>query len=301
MDPKTICRMDFVPPRTNLKKISIRTNFGRKFKKTYPSNAKFSLSYNGEESVSVKKKGEGSYGAVYIVRWKDASVAVKIPIRDPHWETEVIEKTLYEYHHFIIPHRVIYDQWGNQFVIMQEANGDIFDLLNIGISARFRNKIIRYFTEAIGTLWRKGIAFLDMKSENLLYQCYPESDRGGGMALYFGDIGSFSRKGDEEYAYEVEIPEAGKTVTENNVLFSIGLLIVNMYDLKYESPKKGNTNSFMEKFYNPLKDQIKKHIGNRRLASLTLKLISYDRRYRDNMKVHETVRYLEEITTSSGP
>ena len=305
MDAKTICKKKFIPPRTNLGKINIETNFGRTMKRSYPKKSSFNIYYDGIPADKIKKKGAGSYGSVYIVEWDEntcrvkggCSVAIKIPIRDPFWEIEVISLVLHEYRHNIIPYHVIYDQWSNPFVIMQEANGDVFDLLDLGISSRFRNKIIRHYVSAINDLWKRGIVFSDMKSENLLYQCYRTGPEDG-MALFFGDIGSFSRKGDEEYGYEVDPPESPDKVNENLVLFTIGLLIISVYDFKYERPKRDKLNSFVEKFYNPLKDQINKYIGNKKLASLTLKLISWDSRYRDVMKVDQVTQEIWQITTS---
>lgn len=291
MNGRDVCSYKIIPPKTNLKKITVVTDFDGRKKNSYPKDGKFLLRYGKDEDSHVKIIGKGANGIVYLVVWKGkkivgepASIVFKYPLTEPGFEVNAAENILDGYHHFIIPHRVIHDQYDNPFVIMQEANGDVFSLLNYNLSKRFRNQIIFHYVDAIGKLWRNGgIVFTDMKTENLLYQCHHD-----GISLYFGDIGAFSKRGMREYDYEVEPPECEGVVDKNFCLFTIGLLIISIYDFKYTRPKK-TISSYEENFYLPLKDQIEKQIGNKNIKKMVKKLLAWNSKFRDENSVQSVV------------
>lgn len=292
MDGREVCRYKIIPPKTNLNKITIETNFGERKKNNFPKDGKFILRYGKDDDSRMKIIGKGSNGIVYLVVWKGkkvigepASIVFKYPITEPEFEVNASENILSGYHHFIIPHRVIHDQYGNPFVIMQEANGDVFSLLNYNLSSRFRNQMIYHYVKAIGKLWKNGgIVFTDMKTENLLYQCHQD-----GISLYFGDIGAFSKRGMKEYDYEIEPPECEGEIDKNFCLFTIGLLIISIYDFKYTRPKK-TISSYEENFYQPVKEQIDKYIGNKTIKKVAKKLLAWNSKYRDEKSVQSVVK-----------
>lgn len=284
MDGKEICKYKFIPPKTDLKKVSITTSLTKKAVNKYPKNTTITLSYDNNPNSKQKLIGKGGNGTVWLVTWDKESIVFKYPTTEIHFEINAIESILGGYHHSIIPHRVIRDQHGNPFVIMQEANGDVFSLLNYDLSKHFRNKMIFHYTEAIGNLWHHGgIVFTDMKAENLLYQCHKD-----GMSLYFGDVGAFSKRGMGEYDYEVEPPESTGYIDKNFCLFTIGLLIISIYDFKFQRPKN-TISSYEDKFYTPLREQINTHIGNKTIKSMAKKLLCWDSTWRDKFTVKEAV------------
>jgi serine/threonine protein kinase len=318
-----ICKKKLIPPKTDLKKLGIVTNFKNEIYK-YPKpqpNVNFKLFYGKNDEYKIKELGRGGNGVVYLVTWEkngiDDKIVLKYPFTDPDTEPELVKKVLKGYHHHIIPYKVIYDQYKNPFIIMQQANGDIYDLLRYKPSVEFIDKMIAYYAKAVGQLWRKRIVFVDMKAENLLYQCHTtegsaggsaEGSTGGsvglsseekaddenlgpgGLSLYFGDIGSFAAEGDEEYIYNVE-PLECKKIDKNFCLFTLGLLVVSMYSLDYENPKR-KRDIYIRDFYKPLEKQILEKIKNKNIQKITLRLIHPDRKYRDELTVNEAISYL---------
>tara|TARA_R110002110_G_scaffold263472_1_gene479191 strand:+ start:330 stop:1262 length:933 start_codon:yes stop_codon:yes gene_type:complete len=309
MEVGDICKQQLIPPKTDLKKMSIVTDFPKNLgNKSYPQpkpHHNFELFYGKNNRNQIKELGRGGNGVIFLVTWDrssrsergdsiDDKIVLKYPLTEPEYEPERVMKVLKGYHHHIIPYKVVHDQHDNPFVIMQQANGDIFDLLRLDLTPSFRNKMIAYYAKAIGQLWRKRIVFTDMKPENLLYQCHtPESSgvgESGGLALYFGDIGAFANEGEEEYDYEVEPPECDGVIDKNFCLFTLGLMAIGMYDLKYERPKGEGT--FIKNFYNPVKEQILRKFRNRNIQKIVLQLLSPYREYRDKLTVNEAVEWL---------
>jgi serine/threonine protein kinase len=296
MDSIELCRLSIVPPATNLKKISIVTDFGTKLR-NYPSppGLKIQLFYGREASKDVKLIAKGGNGIIYLFYWEYQRIILKFPFKEPYFEPERVENTLKGYQHDIIPYRIIYDQWKNPFMIMQQASGSIYELIGKKVTAIFRYKMIRHYSKAIYDFWRKGLVFTDMKPENLLYQCYrPGVISKSGIHMYFGDIGAFSIKGETTYDYEVEPPENVGIVDKNFCLFSIGLMVIGIFDFSYSRPEKDKPKSYQKKFYEPLSSQIDKFVGNKKIASLTKKLLMEDSFYREKLGVKEVVDMINE-------
>ena len=186
---KEICKKVFIPPKTNFKFISIVSGYKSKIFVNPKKIPILDIYYKNTLFRNVKKIKEGGFGEIYLVHDDENSVIVKVPLEDFEEEPMVIEKVLRGYTHDIIPYRVVYDQFKNPFVVMQEANGTLYDLLNSEkITNVFRQRVIKFYTKAIYTFYKDGLVFNDMKLDNLLYQC---TDKG--LSLFFGDIGSFSR------------------------------------------------------------------------------------------------------------
>jgi serine/threonine protein kinase len=287
-----ICKMKFIPPLTDLKKISILTDFQKQVKENYPKSGKFTLYYDGDDVSKMIEIGRGTNGIVFLFIWKGVSAVMKYPLTHAMVEPYTIDYVLEGYHHHIIPYRLIFDQWENPFVVMQEANGDLYSLfLEKKLNEKVIRRIISFFVNAIDELWRKDLVYTDMKKENLLYQCHKD-----GTSFFFGDIGSFAKKGAESYDFDVEPPECKGIIDKNFALFTIGLLIINIYDLSYTRPdhrlsgKKKETN-YKSKFLSPLLPHINKHIKSSNLRRITRGLLEWDSKDRDKWQVGE-IAYL---------
>jgi serine/threonine protein kinase len=294
MEISDVCKKQIVPPKTDLKKLSIVTDFGKSLYK-YPQprpHQNFEVFYGNNNKNMIKEIGRGGNGIIYMVSWNKDKIILKYPISEPDHEPDRVVDVLKGYHHHIIPYKLIHDQYGNPFMVMQQANGDVFDLLRYDLASDFRNKMVSYYAGAIRQLWRKRIVFTDMKPENLLYQCdiHPEN---GGLTLYFGDIGAFSNEGEKEYDYEVKPPESKGVIDKNFCLFTLGLMVIGIYSFRYERVKPGDSKNFVTKFYNPLKEQILSKIKNKDIQKITLRLLSPYKEDRDNLSVNEAVSYLE--------
>lgn len=283
-----VCKKQIILPRTDLKKIFIVTDFEKGLDK-YPlpePDRNFILYKNRTKYKNIKKIARGGNGLIFLVDWDNDSIIFKYPITEPDYEPYRVQEVLKDYHHHIIPYKIIYDQYRNPFIIMQQANGDIYDLLKQKLTNDFKNKIISFYARAIGQLWRKRIVFTDMKPENLLYQCSKEDE---GITFYFGDIGAFAREGDEDYDYEVEPPDFSGKIDKNFCLFTLGLLVIGIYRFNYKRPKNHDQKSFLNDFYYPLEKQIKKYITNKDIRDITLKLISPRS---ENLTVNQAVEKL---------
>lgn len=309
MDLFDICKKQIIPPHTDLRNLGIVSNFSKMMNR-YPEpkpHYNFEVFYGNNNNNKIKKIAKGGNGVVYLVEWDktsrsrrgipvDDKIILKYPITEPEYEPDTIERVLKGYHHDIIPFKIIHDQHGNPFVIMQQASGDVADLLDHKLSTSFRNKMVAYYASAIGKLWRRRIVFTDMKPENLLYQCKSSED-GGGISLFFGDVGAFAIEGDQEYDYEVEPPEASGKIDKNFCLFTLGLMVIGMYDLRYRRPdvkveSPNYVDSFEKNFYQPIKSQAYDHIKDKEIRDMTLRLLSPVRKERDNLTVSQVVEVL---------
>ncbi|MCH9621093.1 MAG: hypothetical protein S4CHLAM20_05090 [Chlamydiia bacterium] len=311
MESFHICRKQLIPPHTDLRNLSVVSDFPKLLHK-YPEpdpHHNFEVFYGKNNHNEIKKLAKGGNGVVYLVEWKktsrtrrgipvDDKIIFKYPITEPEYEPDTITRVLKGYHHDIIPFKIIHDQHGNPFVIMQQASGDVTDLLEYNPSTNFRNKMIAHYASAILQLWRKRIVFTDMKPENLLYQCKTSTVHGGssdaGISLFFGDVGAFASEGDEEYDYEVEPPEASGKIDKNFCLFTLGLMVIGMYDLRYHRPdvtvrSRNYIGSFEKNFYQPIREQAYDHIKNTKIRNMTLRLLSPDRKDRDTLTVSQAV------------
>jgi len=291
MEGKKVCSYKIIPPKTNLNKITIHTNFGERKKNVYPGDKELLLKRGNDPNERVEVIGKGANGEIYLISWggkKPASIVFKYPTTDPEFEVNAAKNILGDYHHFVIPYRIIYDQYENPFIIMQEANGDVDSLLTQNkLTKRFKNQMIFHYVEAIGKLWNHSkIVFSDMKTQNLLYQCHDD-----GINFYFGDIGAFSKNGMREYDYEVEPPECKGEIDKNFCLFTIGLLIISIYEFEYDRPMKDGQ-GFEDLFYIPIKDQIDLHIGNPILKRMAKKLLALDPTFRNENSVNTVVNLI---------
>jgi len=71
-------------------------------------------------------------------------------------------------------------------------------------------------------------------------------------------------------------------------------MVIGIFDFSYSRPEKDKPKSYQKNFYEPLSGQIDKFIGNKKIASLTKKLLMQDSFYRDKLRVKEVVDMINE-------
>lgn len=224
-----LCNFKLSKPFTDLTKIKVKTNLTEKVK-FYKKNIKLELYYNNDKMKKIKMIGEGSFGKVYLFQYKENSIVIKIPDKEIYidYEVDIIKYYLPKNicNDYIIPLRVITDQAKNNFVIMQEANGD---LSNLKLDERLIFKIIIQVAKTLICFMKKDIIYTDLKIENILYKC-----KNNRISIYLADIGSFAKENDiliggnyipPEYHKKEEFP-----ATKELVIFTFGCFIAELYN-----------------------------------------------------------------------
>lgn len=235
-----ICNYILTKPFTDLSKITITTNLKNKVK-YFKNNIKLQVFYNGNEMKKTIMVGEGNFGKVYSFQYGENSVVIKIPEKDIYvnYEVDIIKKTLpiTICKNHIIPLRIIKDQVGNNFIVMQEANGD---LSNLKLDLRLKFKIIIEIAKILICFMNENILYTDLKLENVLYKC-----KNNKLTIYLGDIGSFAKEGEIlEGGYLIEEDEY--PATKELVIFQFGFFIASLFGYEYTK----NTKKFLKKILN---------------------------------------------------
>jgi serine/threonine protein kinase len=274
-----ICKFTLTKPASNLNKISIKTNL-RKQVDMLPKIFKMKLYYNGKKMKKTKILGEGSYGKVIkyetIEGGELKSVIIKIPTYEIEIEPDILEdyldRSMCKQH--VIPIKTTYDQHDNPFIIMQEANGSLF---NLKMDERLIKKCIYQITKAIECFYKHNIFYLDLKTENILYAC--DNDK---ISIYLGDIGSFNLLGGEESSAGFPPPETwGKKIMRADkafMFYTLGALFADFYDLSddlYFQTSKGKektASQFKDKYYPSFVTKIKNSNIPDKIKEIILKL-----------------------------
>lgn len=270
VDSDQVCNKSISKPYTNLEAISVVSTLKKREEKNYPTKYNLTVYYDGKKMTLKKKIGEGTYGEVLLFTYEKYSIVIKKPFEDPYEEPFVIDKFLEkskECNHFIIPFKVVFDQHGNPFVIMQEANGDLVDL---NLTNKLKEDVVKIMADFMLCFYNKGLIYSDLKLENLLYKCENQD-----ISFFLGDIGSFSSVGRNNPSTTHPPPETldGKTYKNNLALglYVFGATVAQLYDLDYhlywKCPNKDRmkTKDEMIKIFYPKfkKDVEKSNIGSK--------------------------------------
>ena len=276
IDSDQVCNKGISKPYTNLEAISVTTTLTKREEKNYPTKYNLTVYHNGEKMELKKKIGEGTYGEVLLFTKGKYSIVIKKPFEDPYEEPYVIDKFLEksgECNHFIIPFKVVFDQHGNPFVIMQEANGDLMDL---NLTNKLKEEVVKIMADFMLCFYNKGLIYSDLKLENLLYKC-----EGDEISFFLGDIGSFSKIGKMNPSATHPPPETMDGGNHpNNLalgLYVFGATTAQLYDLDYQlywkCPNKNRmkTKDEMRKtFYPKFKQDVKKSTISPKMKNLIL-------------------------------
>lgn len=244
---------------TNLNQVKIVTSLKKK-REFLPKKFKLDLYYKGE-IMRKKKIIEGGYGRVYLFELGFHSVVIKVPKDDVYADEEIyIVKNLLpkKCNQYPIPLKISKDQVGNNFILMQEANGDLADIVN-KLEERLILKIILEVAKMSKCYLEKGIIYNDLKLENILYRC-----KDNNMELFFGDLGSFCEEGEFGEGATYGAPETFDEykVSQNTFLFSFGCFIASLYRdvgiLAWDDKKSFNKKNFCEKLYPKFRREIER-------------------------------------------
>jgi serine/threonine protein kinase len=226
------CNMELTRPFSDLNLVTITTNLKEEVE-DLPEKFTFKLFYDGHKMSKRKIITDGANGKIYIYKYKNYSVVIKIPIEGEEIDDEVnVIKDIVptNCNMYIIPYKIIYDKYNNPFVIMQEANGTLDEL---NLESRLISKIIIEITKMLICFYDMGIVYYDLKSDNILYKCM-----GNKIALFLGDIGSFANENDGISGGYYLPPEAldstDTKATKELLIFTIGAFAADLYDFQEE-------------------------------------------------------------------
>lgn len=291
-----ICSYHNTRPSTNLSKISLTTSMNKKMEDEYPKSYKIDLYYLDQKMKKKKSLGSGTFGEVYLYEIKIEnsikSVVVKKPLKgaDPYEEPDILKNYMGDTkncNHYSVPIRSIEDQNGNPFIIMQEANGMVNQII---LDDRLKIKLIKFLTKSLECYYKKGLLYTDLKTENILYKCRDEK-----IEFYLGDIGSFVpeyNSKNKNYATATFIPpeyaEKSVKATRETLLYVMGATFADIYgladDLVFEtSSGKIKSKKMFKDIYIPLFiEKIKNSNIPENIKDIILALTSFSPKERSN-------------------
>lgn len=286
------CNQSLTKPSVDLNDVEIRTSMKKKFIQEYPSDYDIQIYHKGKKMKLFKKITAGANGEVLIYKRDKFSVVVKKAYYDPYEEPLIISKFLESSgycEHYIIPFKLIFDQNDNPFVIMQEANGSLEDLI---IPEEIKKALIAVLAEFLQCFAKKGLIYADFKLENMLYKC-----EGNKLCVFLGDIGSFEQMGKFNITVTHPPPETlDKRGVNNSAIayYVFGATIAQMYgldyDLYWENPetKEKKTYREMKNYYYPrfVKQILNAKIDNN-IKKIILNFTQFDpsRRAKNNFDI----------------
>lgn len=276
VDSDQVCNKSISKPYTNLESVSITSTLKKKEKNNYPPGYNLTVYYDGKKMKLKKKIGEGTYGEVLLYSLDNYSIVIKKPFEDPYEEPYVIDEFLEkskECNHFIIPFKVVFDQHGNPFVIMQEANGDLMDL---NLTNKLKHEVVKIMADFMLCFYNKGLIYSDLKLENLLYKCEGEE-----ISFFLGDIGSFSKIGRLNPSSTHPPPETADDRNHRNNLalglYVFGATVAQLYDLDYNlywkcpnKERKKTKDEIVKIFYPRFKKDVEKSTIPAKMKKLIL-------------------------------
>lgn len=252
-----ICSFRLTKPSVDLNKVSVETDLRKEYRNTYPKNFHVVVRYDGKKMKKTHLIGEGSYGQVWkyetVVNNQHVSVVIKFAMSNIEEEPMILKHLLNNLicTQNVIPIRAVYDNYKNPFIVMQEANSSIRMLK---MDQRLIKKIIYQITKTIECFYEYDIFYLDLKTENILYQCTNDK-----ISIFLGDIGSFAQLGEISMATFMP-PEVLKTkrprADKAYLFFTLGAFFADLYgladDIMYLNLKTNRwktSNSFINEYY----------------------------------------------------
>jgi len=231
-----VCNLSLTKSFTNLENIKIETNLKSRVD-SLPKGFNFKLYYKGHLMKKVKILGEGTFGKVILYQADNNFLAIKInhegvPIND---EIDSFNKLLPKVCKYsIIPLKIVKDQRANPFLIMQMADGDLKDLK---LSKILKIKVLVTVSKALNCFLKKGIIYMDLKLENILYKCVDSK-----ITIYLGDVGSLAEIGTLFENGEIVAPESKKSgefvANEAYLLYTFGIFILEIFGYRIENLEK---------------------------------------------------------------
>ena len=94
--------------------------------------------------------------------------------------------------------KILENNSGENFAIMDLMDGTLSDLIKDGLTITQAIEITLEITKSFKCLLDKGFSYTDLKSANVLYKCYKDSQGDGHIKVVLGDIGSICKKSIEQ-------------------------------------------------------------------------------------------------------
>ena len=168
----------------------------------------------------IKKIGEGAYGVVKLMTFKDGTQVI-IKHVEP-WESggdmeiKVLQELnqLAKKNHYVpcglVNGKVIHEDADHAFIAMQVMDGD---LENLFAKKKFKPldifRIIDHLIDTLLCLKNLNLVYTDLKWENVLYKKV-----GARYIITLGDLGSLSKIGDDNWSDTYSYPNEKKKLEE---------------------------------------------------------------------------------------
>ena len=174
---------------------------------------------NGRKSIPMKKIkeiGEGSYGFVKLITFKDGThVIIKqvdggnTEIEDLNYLNQLAKKNEYV-PCGLVNGTVIHEDTDKAFIAMQVMDGDLDHLI---AKKKFKPldifRIINHLLDTLLCLLKLNLVYTDLKWENVLYKKV-----GSRYIIGLGDLGSVSKIGDDNWVRSYPYPNEGDLLEE---------------------------------------------------------------------------------------
>ena len=231
----------------------------------------------GEEDKLLTKKyiDQGGFSRVYSLELKDASISKTVSHsfivkelrgskKNIKREIDILKKVINENVLCNIVKSRILEQDNNTFIFMEKYNGDVMKLLKTKLtkddylcsemSAELKFNIFKHIVNDVVCLAEKGLFYIDMKLENILYKVLDIKPDKIKFKLSLGDVGSLCYEETKPCVRTYAPPEIAFTnktkindeFLKKDLVWSLGILLVQLLFLpNYRRGYKNTIESFI--------------------------------------------------------
>lgn len=261
------------------------------------------ISYNGRPEfyygsipiIKVEKINEGGnsvvYKCTYVYYNKEKHFAFRMDIDGEEEELLEIEKNpikrkLVACNKSLVPFRIVKDQFGISYMVMQLVTGDVYDIVE-KLTYKEKVLVIKKITKGLECFYNEGLVYTDLKLENILYKKV-----GTKTCIFIGDLDSFFIKGSYDSVVTfppLETVNNSYKATKGLLLYTIGIFIADIFLISIDKmtyDKFKNRKEFIRNYNEFKKDVLKSRVPEK-IKFLILRLTNTNLNIRNKIKFDE--------------
>ena len=261
------------------------------------------ISYNGQNKlyygsvpiVRVKEINKGGNSVVYKCTYmyynKEKHFAFRMNIDGEEDELLEIEKNpikkkLVACNKSLVPFRIVKDQSGVPYMVMQLVSGDVYDIVEV-LTYKEKIVVIKKITKGLECFYNEGLVYTDLKLENILYKKVKNK-----TCIFIGDLDSFFIKGSNYSTVtypSLETLTNKEKATKGLLLYTIGIFIADIFLINTDimaHRQIRNKKKFIRN-YNEFKQDVLKSRVPEKIKFLILRLTNINLNIRNKIKFDE--------------